>query len=226
MPPPVVLAVRMPRLGGERSEQEPLAGRGVLPDEREVRVLGAQNAFEPDAHVQRRRRRAPVGRLPGEVAELLRRVRVARGHLEHASRRPRRRSACRSTANRSAMNGANRSGADHAELHLLRAAPERLVLVVEDRAHHVPLRCRGRRAPPRAAPGRPRASASGGRGSISTTSWNSSSTSATRAPRSAASSPGSVEQPLERRVDVGRRPARLEAERDRRSPRGRSSPSA
>ena len=77
MPPPVVLAVGMPRLGGERGEQEPLAGRRVLPDEREVRVLRAQNAFEPDAHVQRRRRGAQVGRFPGEVAELLRRVRVA-----------------------------------------------------------------------------------------------------------------------------------------------------
>ena len=37
------------------------------------------------------------------------------------------------------MNGAKSSGRDHAELHLLRTAPERLVGVVEETVHHAAL---------------------------------------------------------------------------------------
>src|SRR3954471_17151737 len=75
----VVLGERVARLAGERLQDQLLVARRAVPEQAEVRVLGAQQAVDC--------RREPLGRrdaarrrlLPEEVAELLRRVRVAAG---------------------------------------------------------------------------------------------------------------------------------------------------
>ena len=75
---------------------------------------------------------------PHEVAELLRRVRVAESRVQHPVDGGRLDPLPGALELRLDV-AAEERRRDHAELHLLRAAPEGLVLVVEDPLQHVPL---------------------------------------------------------------------------------------
>ena len=99
-------------------------------------MLGAQDVRERDLDVARMRRVTEGHFLPGEVGELLRRVRMSVGELEQ----PRERVVVDAAVTRlesRAHEGPELVDVDPSELDLLRAAPERLVAVVEDRPQHV-----------------------------------------------------------------------------------------
>jgi hypothetical protein len=126
------------RLGGEGLEHRPLHPRRLVPDQREVRVLRPQHAREPRIELGGARPAAGRGLLPQRVAQLLRGVGVAARDRQHAvdggvvdpaARR----------LEPLANEGREVFGRDHAELHLLRAAPERLVGVVEEPVHDAAL---------------------------------------------------------------------------------------
>ena len=101
-------------------------------------MLGAEEPLEGGL-VLRLAGRPLLGRLaPEEVAELLRRIRVAESRVENALDHGLL-DAPPGPLELRADVAAEERRRDHAELHLLRAPPERLVLVVEDPLEHVTL---------------------------------------------------------------------------------------
>src|SRR4051812_11994534 len=133
---PVVLAERMAGFASERLKDELLVRRRTVPEQAEVRVLGAQDAGQGGVQPVRRGRPARGRLLPEEVAQLLRRVRVAAGDVHDGVDHGRVGLAVR---RREALGDerAEQRGRDDAELELLGAAPEGLVGIVEDPLHHV-----------------------------------------------------------------------------------------
>src|SRR5262245_42327283 len=129
---------RAARFDGERLQDEALRSRRLLPDEAEVGMLGTEELLERDLVLVGTGLGALGRLLPEEVAELLRRVRVAERRLQNTRNDV---SHHRTTGPRELRLdvAAEELRRDHAELHLLRAPPERLVLVVEDPREHVPL---------------------------------------------------------------------------------------
>ncbi len=103
-----------------------------------MRVLGAQRRLDRPVELDRPGRPTRRGLLPQEVEELLRGVRMPRGQRERLPAGLRRQVLAR-LAEPGERVGLEQVGRYHPELHLLRAAPERLVLVVEDPLHHVAL---------------------------------------------------------------------------------------
>src|SRR4051794_25153830 len=137
MPAAVFDLERAPRFAGQRFHDQFLNRSRVLPEEHEMRVLGPQ-------HVAQRERQQCLGRLPAlrgplpeEVAELLGRVWVAFGVVEHAGDglRGERLAGGVETVDEKGREGGR---PDRAQLDRLRAAPKRFVLVVEQSLHDVP----------------------------------------------------------------------------------------
>src|SRR5436190_198289 len=132
----VIPGERTPRLlARQRLEQKALGLGAALPQEREVRVLGSQHGSEGALQLLRPGSRAHSGLLPKEVRELLGRVRVAAGARDQGG-------SCVAdvTSARAEPLGdelGERTGRDRAQLDRLRAAPKRLVFVVEDPLHDV-----------------------------------------------------------------------------------------
>ena len=111
---------------------------GVVPELREVIVLGANDPGDALLDVGGRGLAAGGHELPHEVGQLLGAVRVPAGHLEE----PVEAFVGDALARRGealAEEGRERRRRDRPDLELLRTAPERLVPVVEDPLEQVPL---------------------------------------------------------------------------------------
>src|ERR671923_192998 len=130
---PVAIAAgqRPSRLACERLKREPLRRRRALPDEAEVRVLGAQHRAQRVLDELAARPPARTRDLPEEVAELLGGVRVPRRDVQHV-RHGLFRDPLPGRLEPLSDVGPEVVRRDHVQLHLLRAPPEGLVLVVAE----------------------------------------------------------------------------------------------